>query len=120
MLLARSPPYDAGDDITLSHSGYLADVFAQLNPLISPVMSWLLVAAVPVGWLLRMKSPAASNYSADTAHEPATPRFPGPGYFSTNEGPTFFLLSRTRDEFLVISYRSFELLSLFDYGVLID
>lgn len=30
VLLARSPPYDAGDDITLSHSGYLADESTQL------------------------------------------------------------------------------------------
>lgn len=30
VLLARSPAYDAGDDITLSHSGYMPDVPAQL------------------------------------------------------------------------------------------
>ena len=81
VLLAISPPYDAGDDITLSHSGYLADESAQLTTLISPMMSWLSVAAVPVGWLLEDELTSSLNLNYSTAHEPATPKVPRPGIF---------------------------------------
>jgi len=46
-------------------------------------MSWLSVAAVPVGWLLEDEITSSLNLNYSTAHEPTTPRFPGPESFST-------------------------------------